>query len=1003
MDSRSCNGFLPPGRFNCSAIHLSGVLFFAILGGFLAWGEGVHSQQDERLSLRQVEPSYPLLRQHRPSYRNFAYQKFGHYPNHAFPYADQPQAFYNSMGDYLVTGYPIFLWTEDRRPGQEYGSEIFKDFHPWTIVFDNMLMARDGYGSWGYSAIVGDALIARFTPLTLSMANFNGLRVDVSTPHFDFTALGSRIERPRSYHETPPSYSYESSHFADDNTMLVASRMQTQIGNLRIGLNGTNLHVYRSTQPGNSLKGVVRSRLPLFDWLVVRFTDDSPADGTGGALVQDVQLVVNGEPRSDLRPKVVRHLDGVPLQSGTVSRATGEFRPIVYNTFRGYYQNQPRYYRGRQEVPLFADYLYRLDHEAGVDVSGDTNLEGLVALFDVESPDEVLRADGEEQLVFMFDLRQEPLIESVEVEALLGNDYRVEVSFLMNENTRARNHPTRYNVSFYQTVLRAPGNVQDGSNLRLRRFAVGEHTALFTYSADVGLDLVGVEINGEYARSARYSRYPAQREREAIYLEGLHSVERGSAYFVNATRWWGPGRGGVEFFSMNPGFATGMRTFVPFEVGLTEGNLAGISNQTVYWDLVEDNEDGDRYPDKRIGNLPGLPNDRRDFDVDGVFPGQDDDGDGFPDTNRNGNSIPDFEEPFLMFDVEPIDYAYGLDRNNNDEPDHREDDGDPDYPYDFDQRGYHLFGQVDLSGHWSLAAGQYNVREVAGAGRNRSTYALLTFHREGIRRLRQLLFENNIRRVQDDIPDETTLLDETPGRGLMFGYRGLERASGFGGVPIFSSRFRPDLLLYRDSFVNETFLAAHLRPLPDLGVQQELRLKVNWQQGGQQYNGLEQRDRRLDFWTWVSKTEYTWYWGKLRVKPQYKFILLRLKDQDADRRVDGTYGGRDLRYETRSIPILRLEYPLMSRTFLRGGVQGFGPLQYRVKNQLREGQSFEQSTSFITLTNQSRYFGYDLYSVIGVSRGKKKFDDTFQQLREFDQWSVFVRTLVGFTEYGRPI
>ena len=75
-----------------------------------------------------------------------------------------------------------------------------------------------------------------------------------------------------------------------------------------------------------------------------------------------------------------------------------------------------------------------------MDVSGDTNLEGLVALFDVESPDEVLRADGEEQLVFMFDLRQEPLIESVEVEALLGNDYRVEVSFLMNENTRARNH-----------------------------------------------------------------------------------------------------------------------------------------------------------------------------------------------------------------------------------------------------------------------------------------------------------------------------------------------------------------------------------------------------------------------------------------------------------------------------------------------------------------------------------------------------------------------------------
>ena len=284
MDARSSNGFFSPGRFDRFSIHLSGVLCWAFSVGFLVCGGAIHSQQEQRLSLDQVEPSYPFLRQDRLAYRNFAYQKFGHYPNHSYPYVDQPQAFYNSMGDYLVTGYPIYWWTEDRMPGQEYGSDIFKDYHPWTIVFDNMLMARDGYGSWGYSAVVGDALIARFSPLTLSMANFNGLRVDVSTPHFDLTALGSRIERPKSYHETPPSYSFENSHFADDNTMLVGSRVQTQIGNLRFGLNGTNLHVYRSTQPGNSLKGVVRSRLPLFDWLVVRFTDDSPADGTGGAL-----------------------------------------------------------------------------------------------------------------------------------------------------------------------------------------------------------------------------------------------------------------------------------------------------------------------------------------------------------------------------------------------------------------------------------------------------------------------------------------------------------------------------------------------------------------------------------------------------------------------------------------------------------------------------------------------------------------------------------------------
>jgi hypothetical protein len=50
-----------------------------------------------------------------------------------------------------------------------------------------------------------------------------------------------------------------------------------------------------------------------------------------------------------------------------------------------------------------------------------------------------------------------------------------------------------------------------------------------------------------------------------------------------------------------------------------------------------------------------------------------------------------------------------------------------------------------------------------------------------------------------------------------------------------------------------------------------------------------------------------------------------------------------------------------------------------------------------------RYFGYDLYTIIGFNWDELDFDDPLQRLREMDGWSFFVRGLVGFTEFGRPL
>ena len=957
------------------------------------------SSAQERLGgVDELYQSRPYLRWERPGYNNLALQNFTNYPNHSLPFDDTPRTIYGPMGDYLTTGYDLYFWEEIRTPGQTYGSGIFKPNemynHPWEKVYNATAVMRDGYGNWGYSAIVGDNLVARLSPMTLSMTDFNGFRFDLALPRFQITTLASRIERPHTYQEVPTTWAIQKTHFADDSTLLLGGRVQTDLGIGNVGLNLVNSHVYRSTQDNNGLRGVLRPDQPVADWVIVRFSDDSPDDGIGGAYLQDVQLIVNGDARPDIDPVVVSNPASIRPQVGTVSSATGRFRAVDYTLFSGH----RRFYRGRDEIPLYSDYLVRRDHELGEDISTVSNVDGILANFRIESPAGALQVDGDREIAFLYDISQEPLVESVEIEVLLGNDYKVDVSTLNEVNTRGKTYHARYSATFYKTVLRSHDNVQDLTNLRRVRFHIGEDTGIFTYSADLNLTLPGLDLNAEYARSALYSRYPAHEEGQIIAGAGPHFSRKDDAYFINATHWFIGGRVGLEAFSINPDFTTSYRTYLDKELFL-HTNLHGMLNETVYWDLVEDNDDGDRFPDRRIGNIVGFTNDSRDWDLDGVHLSQDEDNDGFPDTNRDGDAIPDYEEPFLMYDVEPNIYLYGLDRNNNDEPDVREDDGQVDYPYDADQRGFHLFAQYDLSRQLSLAAGHYSVNEIAGGGRTQSTYTLMTLDIRGLGGRRLFFLENNLRRVRDDIRDEFVALDETPVRNMQFSFRGLTpRLNTLGTLfalpPLFESRFVPDILQYQDSYVNETYMDLRLNPVSTLKVDQKLRARFNQQQGGKLYNKTFQQQRRLDFWTSVTRVEFARRWGKLKVTPQYKFMFLRLRDQER---------GTNLLSETRSIPILRVEYPLMQRTSLRAGFQGIGPFPYRLTDDTADRNSYEQRTAFLTITNRSGYFGYELVTILGINKDQRVYDTKFRDGRDFDATSLFVRTLVGFSDYGRPI
>ena len=352
-----------------------------------------------------------------------------------------------------------------------------------------------------------------------------------------------------------------------------------------------------------------------------------------------------------------------------------------------------------------------------------------------------------------------------------------------------------------------------------------------------------------------------------------------------------------------------------------------------------------------------------------------------------------------MFHVEPNDYVYGLDRNNNGEPDAREDDVDPAYPYDADQRGYHLFGQLDLGPHWSLAAGRYAVKEIAGSGQNRSTYGLLTYQRQSASRHQRVFLENNLRQVQDDIPDEYVRIVESPRREPIYGYL----------IPRYNTNVLDDLLRFRNSYVNDTYLEARLAPLPNFKLRELVHLQLNWQQRGHLPNGGFQQPRRLDFLATASSIEYTWHWRNLALGPRFKLLHLRQIDRGAD---------VEIRSETQVMPIFMAKYLFSSRTSLRLGIQGMGPLPYRVycgrcgqgpttTDQYsetdfdpRNPESFSQRNLVIALTNRSRYFGYDLWTLVGYSKEKRKFDDALQSSRDFDTSPFFVRAFIGFGDLG---
>jgi len=946
---------------------------------------------------------------------------------------------YNSFGDPLMYGTQSVNWVERRGLGVQRGfsSRSAGGGHGETAnayqsLFGKVIVGTDGTDAWQAKAIYGEEIRSSLTPLTMKLSNMNGLRFDIGTELDNFTAMFSTLSYGG---QSGQGVSPDGSPNPRVPTMMLASHYQRKVGFLNFGGTFLNIHQYEPlmASPFESLEGVPGAVQTAPSLIALRISDDSPQDGRGGPVLHGVDVYVNGELHPELEPFVVRlqRRDHRQVYMAQLKNDGSRFALTTRDDYVGVNKGQSSsgyelyinntgldpavWYRG-YEFPRFIDHHYYrdfklfgpdhvVDEESGVtvhDAFADEVAESSGDFLGLSTMADLPQAfDGETYGVLYVNLESvQEYITSVEIELTLANDYQVEMSEIPMSGspdfTPPADYARRYRyASFYRTVARAKGNPQDGVPKRVR-VNVGTTTGLRLASANVNGVVKGFQINAEFARSTQFQQYvsgnPGPRlPQDALAVNalereqkpGARSAINDHAYFLTVQRDFERFDVGGELFSMGPLYTTEFRSYIAAD----EFNLNGAPvayNNTLLHRMVEDNDDNDRYPDSWYIYFDKK---QAQMDIDGVFPGLDDDHDGVPDTNRNLNQEPDYLEPFLMYDADPQEFDYGVDFNHNDVIDSRENDWEADLPYDPDLAGLHLYGSYKPLPGLKLTVGSMDAEQTAGDLPSETRYSRLGYLQR-VPTIGRFFSELSLERIRDGVADPLSVysdrvLTEAEQRAIHEQGRNQE-------VVPFREEIRLDSLNYKNSTFTRFFTEAHWQVVPHLKMQNKAKLEINHQHGGEVFDGTSQASDRRTRWTMAHKIDYDW-----QLKSNLTlFSGFKLRYHKA------WWRSRELpvTHQRHLIPLMKLEYRLTSRTRFQLGAQGItSKLPYRLTDLALPQDSFDQRDTVFMMTNLSRYFGYIISTNAGIRHRIKKFDDSAEdQLRGERFTAVFINAILGF-------
>ena len=545
-----------------------------------------------------------------------------------------------------------------------------------------------------------------------------------------------------------------------------------------------------------------------------------------------------------------------------------------------------------------------------------------------------LEAKGVDNIELIYDIRNSfrptekvPTYQEaskIEFELILANDYRVAVT--SNVQTDRLGDPV------FLPVAQAEGEISDGSNQQFLRFEYGLPTGSDVIGVDFEiLSLGGLDLRAEFVRNRRFRRFPNQNLEQHTLAE-----DKGEAGYVTASYASYPWFAYGEMFTMDPNYST---------TAFMANSLGGIDYSSEIFHLfefVDDNDDQDRFADwQRAGQFGvgvGAAGGSVGADL-AVFPGLDENNDFVSDFNQNRNSRPDYDEPFLRYEVDPPAFLFGMDMNNNTLIDRFEDDRQPDYPYDRDHRGYNAYGGFMLSEDAQLTLGRLSERQLSSARKSKANYGLFTV-RWNFPGLRVALFEH-AKLVSDNIPEDRLLWVDPTGR------------TDF-----------TDPLDNQDTFVNSIYLQANYNRIRNFRATAKVKHELFNQRGEQ---AADKRDR--SFFGLITKADYTIPIGAdLTIWPKWKSTFRRETPTDLSQ--------ANIR-ELEETLFLVSRYAILEQTWIALGLEfsWFENLRDRpAELQVGYAEDFTSRVYSILFSNTSAYLGYQLTLNAGLQLEEQNFE-----------------------------
>ena len=888
---------------------------------------------------------------------------------------------YNEFGDRITKMRSSSTIWRDRA----YGDGQWRAWGPSGFInasggTDGVWVARESTSDWAFSVIGAGALRTTFTPLTLAIPNMNGLSIDFQSANTTAKFITSVLASQRIAEE--------------GGVMLRGGRIRRKFGALTLGTSYVTTYGMQGNRSGGSKwRGMVNNFTPTPMMVAVRFLDDSPQDGVGGPIVYDIRLRVNGRYRDNVQPQVI--LDNQLLDRTSAITDKIDKAYIEPKTHQNYGSTPYDHFTiGNTPILKYSDYNYMNDLVKGNNVSNvATKYSKSLSNSYYKLSDfggKPLQANGNDCVVFLYDLASiTETLRSIEAVTTVANDYRIQTSMIYaldpkgGHDTAGKNSDW-YNTTFWRTAAQCEGNVKDGSNVSTIAVDFGFEIANVIYGIDADFNYRGLKIKAEFVNNVHTYQFAdglAGTGKPTTYVPGLPArkghrfMESDNAYYITAAKDWSHIGFAGEVFKMGKNYRPYMDYFYAqdYRQLMRTNNTARVST-------VEDNDDDDQYADQMLVQRAMGAQLISTEDPDGVYPGNDADNDSVADTNKNLNKDPDYTEPFYMFDIDPDDFVFGNDYNNNTIPDFREDDMKFDTPYDLDRQGHHFYVTLSPIRSMHFVAGSFHTQGVgASSYRTNDDYAKLQLN-YNVFDIGKLYAEYRYEKIQDNIRDQYI-----QARTYMKDIYWL--MGGSANLRPFERDLYYDEVWYRNSNVQRLWIDSNIRAIPSITLENYIKLENNEQIEGVMYDGTFQPYDTVKTYSMVNKLVYTKQWGNWVFSPGLKFRFYKKARSESLQPLD---------HYLMRMPLIMFKYIVSPKTDITLALQGFPGFELDYNDYVQTTNDYWRNTYCLQIQNSTNYFGYNIWASWGLTLDEMSYEDKYRELSSYKKSGTFVKVYIGW-------